>query len=90
MGRKPKREQNSTSQTGSRLLPKSLTVDASDSDQNEYQKHIANSEIVSCIMFASMTTELQMQYKTMEAYDIVIHLKELFDKHARFERFNKS
>ena len=26
----------------------------------------------------------------MEAYDIVTHLKELFDKHARFERFEIS
>ena len=26
----------------------------------------------------------------MEAYDIVIHLRELFDKHVRFERFEIS
>ena len=41
-------------------------------------------------MLASMTTKLQMQHETMEAYDMVIHLKELFDKHARSERFEIS
>ena len=55
-----------------------------------YHKHIVDSEIASCIMLASMTTELQIQHETMEAYDTVIHLKELFDKHVRFERFKIS
>ena len=41
-----------------RLLPQSPPVDASDNDQNAYQKHIVDSEIVSCIMLASMTTKL--------------------------------
>ena len=55
-----------------------------------YQKHVDDSEIASCIMLASMTIELQMQHETMEAYDIVIHLKKLFDKNARSERFEIS
>ena len=38
-----------------------------DSDQNPYQKHITDSDIASCIMLASMTTELHMQHETMEA-----------------------
>ena len=59
-----------------------LRTDASNSDQNAYQKYIADSEVMSCIMLASMTTKLQMHHETMEAYDIVIHLKKLFDKHA--------
>ena len=71
-------------------LPKSPPTNASNSDQNEYQKHIADSEIASCIMLASMTTELQMQNETMESYDIFIHLRELFDKHATSERFEIS
>ena len=45
-----------------RPLPQSPPVDASDSDQSAYYKHIVDSEIVSCIMLASMTTELQMQH----------------------------
>ena len=73
-----------------RPLPKSQPVDASNSDQSAYQKNIVDSEMASCIMLASMTTKLQMQHETMEAYDIVIHLKELFDKHARYERFEIS
>ena len=31
-----------------------------------------------------------MHHETMEAFDIVIHLKELFDKYARSERFEIS
>ena len=41
-------------------------------------------------MLASMTTELQMQHETVEAYDTIIHLRELFEKHARFERYEIS
>ena len=37
-----------------------------------------------------MTTKLQTQHETMEAHDIVIHLKEIFGKHVRFERFEIS
>ena len=55
-----------------------------------YHKHIVDSEIASCIMLASMTTELQMQHRTMEAYDILIHLRELYGKHVRFKRFEIS
>ena len=40
-----------------RKLIQSLPVDASDSDQSAYHKHIVDSEITSCIMLASMTIE---------------------------------
>ena len=51
---------------------------------------MADSEMESCIMLASVTTEFQMQHETMEAYDIVIHLRELFEKYVRSERFEIS
>ena len=73
-----------------RPLPQSPPADASDSDQSAYQKHKDDSEIASCIMLASMSIELQIQHKTMEAYDIVIHLRKIFDKHARSERIEIS
>ena len=41
-----------------RPLPKSLPVNASDSDKNAYHKHIVDSKIASCIMLESMTTKL--------------------------------
>ena len=43
---------------------------------------IADSDIASCIMLASMTTKLQSQHETMEAYDIVIRLREVVEKHV--------
>ena len=41
-----------------RPLPTSQTIDAFDSDQNAYQKHIIDSEMASCIMLASMSIKL--------------------------------
>ena len=73
-----------------RPLPQSPPADASDSDQSAYQKHVVNSEITSCIMLASMTTEFQIHHEYMEEYTIVDHLREIFDKHAKSERFKVS
>ena len=41
-----------------RPLPKSTPIDVSNSDQSVYQKHIVDSEMVSCIMLIFMTTKL--------------------------------
>ena len=73
-----------------RPLPQSPSTDTSDTDQSAYQKHITSSEIASWFMLSSMTTELQIQHETIEAYDIIIHLRELFDKPVRSERFEIS
>ena len=71
-------------------LPQSLAVDASEEVHSAYQKHLADSEIVGCIMVASMSPELQQQHKAMSAHTIILHLRELFDWQARFERFEVS
>ena len=34
-----------------------------------------------------MSPELQKQYKAMDAYPIACHLRELYNKHARTEKF---
>ena len=59
-------------------LPESPVVDASDEDQNTYQKHMDDNVISTCIMLASMSPELQKQHKVMTAHVIIVHLKELF------------
>ena len=68
----------------------SPSVDASVGDRITYQKHLDDSIIAACIMFASMSLGLQKQHEAMTAYDIVTHLKELFHEQARSERFEVS
>ena len=65
-------------------------VDASVRDQIAYQKHLDDNIIAACIMLESMSPGLQKQHEAMTAYDIVVHLKELFHKQARSERFEVS
>ncbi|XP_074574077.1 uncharacterized protein LOC141830571 [Curcuma longa] len=72
------------------LLPTSLADDATDDQKLAYQKHLADSELASCIMLASMSPDLQKQHEHMDAYTIVFHLRELFDEQARSERFDVS
>ncbi|XP_074557545.1 uncharacterized protein LOC141813477 [Curcuma longa] len=62
------------------LLPTSLADDATDDQKLAYQKHLADSELASCIMLASMSPDLQKQHEHMDAYTIVFHLRELFDE----------
>ena len=71
-------------------LPKSLVVDASNEDQNAYQKHLYDNVITTCIMLASMSPKLQKQHEAMIAHAIVVHLKELFHEQVRSERFKVS
>ena len=71
-------------------LPVSPSIDASVGDQIAYQKHLDDSIIAACIMFASMSSGLQKQHEAMTAYDIVSLLKELFHEQARSERFEFS
>ena len=68
----------------------SPSVDASVGDQIAYQKHLDDSIIAACIILASMSSGLQKQHEVMTAYDIVIHLKELFHEQVRSERFEVS
>ena len=46
--------------------------------------------IVTCIMLASISPELQKQHEAMTAHAIVFHLKELFHEQTRSERFEVS
>lgn len=49
------------------LMMKSLT---------EYQCNIDDDEKVICVMLANILPELQIQHLNMNAYTIIIHLKE--------------
>ena len=63
---------------------------SSNSDQSAYQKHLVDSEMVGCIMLASMSLELQKQHKAMSAHTMIFHIRDHFDLKARSERFEVS
>ena len=50
-------------------------------------KHKEDSLDVTCIMLATMEPELQKQMEDMDAYDMIVHLREMFQEQARHERF---
>ena len=53
-------------------------LDALRVERNAFNKHKEDSLDATCIMLATMELELQKQMEDMEAYDMVVHLKEMF------------
>ena len=50
-------------------------------------KHSDDSIDVACLMLATMIPDLQKDLEHLEAYDMIAHLKQMFEKQARTERF---
>ncbi len=71
-------------------FPEPLPEDASEDQVLAYKKRVGDDELATCIMLASMSSELQKQHEAMDAYTIIYHLRELFDEQARTERFDIS
>ena len=51
-------------------------------------KHLDDSLDVSCLMLATMIPDLQINLEYFPAYDMLVHLKEMFQQLARNERFD--
>ena len=68
-------------------IPDEPAPDAPRVERNTFNKHKEDSLDVTCIMLATMEPELQKQMEDMEAYDMIVHLKEMFQEQARHERF---
>ncbi|PKI34410.1 hypothetical protein CRG98_045199 [Punica granatum] len=45
---------------------------------------------IGCLMLATMDPKLQKQHEHMGAYDMIVHLRHLYQEQARHERFNVS
>ncbi|XP_017621219.1 uncharacterized protein LOC108465401 [Gossypium arboreum] len=71
-------------------LPNEPLANASRADRDAYKKHFDDMVDVGCLMLATMNPELQKQYEDMVAYDMIEHLKELYQGQSRKERFNIS
>ncbi|KAK9125081.1 hypothetical protein Scep_013927 [Stephania cephalantha] len=68
-------------------IPEDPPANATKVVKDAHNKHINDSTDVACIMLATMVPELQKDMKLMEAYDMAIMLKEMFQQQARQERF---
>ena len=68
-------------------LPEEPTDNAHRAEKNAYEKHHNDSIDVACLMLATMSSELQKDLEIMEAYDMIFNLKEMFQYHARQERY---
>ncbi|CAJ2644998.1 unnamed protein product [Trifolium pratense] len=58
--------------------------------RDAYQKRLDDALDAKCLMLATMTSELQKQHEEMNAFDMIEHLKTLYQEQARIERFEVS
>ncbi|KAG8491316.1 hypothetical protein CXB51_014460 [Gossypium anomalum] len=63
---------------------------ASRADKDAYKKHINDILDIGCLMLAIMTPELQKRHENMVAYDMIQHLKELYEGQTRQEKYDTS
>ena len=69
------------------LPQKAPPSNASHTERNAYQKHKDDALDASCLMLATMNSDLQKQFENVDAYDMIMNLKNLFQEQARTERY---
>ena len=65
-------------------------TNATRANRDAYKKHQDDALNVGYLMFSTMNSELQKQHKNMNAFDMIVHLKRLYQEQARHERFDVS
>ncbi|KAJ1296046.1 hypothetical protein BS78_01G269300 [Paspalum vaginatum] len=63
---------------------------ASAADRRAYEEHCNDSLDVGCLVFATMSSELQKQYEDSDAYNMIEGLCGMFENQARVERYHTS
>ena len=71
-------------------LPEAPPPNAPKAEKDAYKKHQDDALDVGCLMLATMDSELQKQHEEMGAFDMIEHLKELYQEQARHERYDTS
>ncbi|KAI3669061.1 hypothetical protein L6452_40282 [Arctium lappa] len=71
-------------------IPKQPDANASRIERDAFKKHEEDACDVSCLMLISMEPELQKQYENMVPFDMIEHLKLLFQEQVRHERYETS
>lgn len=73
------------------ILDQSLSsepaANASRADRTTFQKYVDDSVEVSCLMLATMIPGLQKDLELMDAHEMILCLKEMFQVQARQERY---
>jgi len=69
-------------------IPEAPPSGAPAAQRNAYIKHLNDSVEVSCIMLATMTPELQKEHEGMTVFDMIDHLKNLYEEQTRHESFD--
>ena len=70
-----------------RPIPDEPAANAPRAHRDAYAKHKDDFVDVGCLMLATMVPEIQRDLEHMEAYEMIVHLKEMFQQQARQERF---
>ncbi|KAK9671652.1 hypothetical protein RND81_12G045300 [Saponaria officinalis] len=68
-------------------LHEPLTPTATAAERRARQPTLDTSVQVTCLILACMTLDFQKRFDGMDAYNIIVKLKTMFQKHARLERF---
>ena len=71
-------------------IPDEPAEDATNAVKNAYKRACDDSLEVGCFMLGAMEPELQKQFENMEAHDMIVGLKGMFQTQARTERYNVS
>ena len=71
-------------------IPKPLVANAAKAEKGAYKKYQDDALDIRCLMLSTMNTELQKQYENMNAFDMIMHFKRLYQEQARHERFDAS
>ena len=70
------------------VLPEKLEPDAPKADRKAWDKLSSDAVDVSCLMLATMNSDLQKQYENVESpYEMITSLKDMFQEQARTERY---
>ena len=71
-------------------VPEAPAQNASQLVRDAFKKHEDDALDVGCLMLITMEPELQKQHESMGAFDMIEHLKLLFQEQARQERYETS
>ena len=80
-------KQEKTSYVLDAPVPEEPPATASRLDRDAFKRHKDDANDVACLMLATMSSELQKQHEQMQAYNMIEHLKMLFEEQARQERY---
>ncbi|VFQ64736.1 unnamed protein product [Cuscuta campestris] len=68
-------------------IPPAPPANAPKAVKDAYEKHVKDDNQVSCVMLATMITELQKQHEDMKAHEMIVALRQLYQGQSRHEHF---